>query len=252
MSGFDVVFVAGANFLRLYIYLEPASPIPRSTRIIHLDSHPEEVGKNYPVEVGLIGDPAAGLSALVDCLKDRIDRAAAQGRANRWSEQKKTLQQKLRGQLEEHAADRPMTSWTMMRALADRLPANIAVVEESLTSHGVLEQLAVVRDADALFAHRGWAARLGRGCALGVKLAWPNRPVVALIGDGSAPYGAQALWSAAHHQIPVTFIICKNQQYKILRNCGTVMNLPRLAAVVRAWTSCNRKSITSRWRRRSG
>ncbi len=51
-----------------------------------------------------------------------------------------------------------------------------------------------------------------------------------MLGDGAALYGIQGLWSAAHHKIPVTFVICNNAQYKILKVCGEVMDLPRLEA----------------------
>jgi len=67
------------------------------------------------------------------------------------------------------------------------------------------------------------------GCALGVKLAWPDRPALAILGDGAALYGIQALWTAAHQRIPVTFVICNNAQYRILKHCGKVMPLPRMA-----------------------
>jgi benzoylformate decarboxylase len=53
--------------------------------------------------------------------------------------------------------------------------------------------------------------------AIGVKLALPERPVLALIGDGSALYTAQALWTAAHDRIPVTFVILNNTSYRILK-----------------------------------
>jgi benzoylformate decarboxylase len=65
---------------------------------------------------------------------------------------------------------------------------------------------------------------------MGIKLAWPERPVLALLGDGSALYGIQGLWTAAHHRIPVTFLICNNAQYQILKHCGDVMPLPNMAA----------------------
>ena len=64
---------------------------------------------------------------------------------------------------------------------------------------------------------------------MGVKLAWPERPVVALLGDGAALYGIQGLWTAAHHHIPVTFIIANNTQYRILKISGDVMSLPQIA-----------------------
>ena len=110
------------------------------------------------------------------------------------------------------------------------LPADVAVVEEAITTHqNVFERLGALRDPAGFFAHRGWALGWGIGAAMGVKLAWPDRPVLALIGDGSAMYGIQGLWSAAHHNLGVTFVIANNSQYKILKVCGEVMNLPGLA-----------------------
>ena len=72
----------------------------------------------------------------------------------------------------------------------------------------------------------GW----GLNCAIGVKLAWPQRPVLALIGDGSAMYGIQGLWTAAHYRLPVTFVITNNTEYKILKNCAQVLKLPEACA----------------------
>jgi benzoylformate decarboxylase len=63
-------------------------------------------------------------------------------------------------------------------------------------------------------------------CAIGVKLAWPDRPVLAVIGDGSAMYGIQGLWTAAHYRIPVTFLITNNTEYRILKQCAQVLKLP--------------------------
>jgi thiamine pyrophosphate-dependent acetolactate synthase large subunit-like protein len=62
-----------------------------------------------------------------------------------------------------------------------------------------------------------------------VKLAWPDRPVLALLGDGASPYGIQGLWTAARHHIPVIFVIANNAQYKILKVAGGVMGLSQMA-----------------------
>ncbi len=118
----------------------------------------------------------------------------------------------------------------LMGAVARVLPANAAVVEEATTTtNGMLERLGVLRDPAGYFGHRGWALGWGMGCALGVKLAWPGRPVLALLGEGAALYGIQGLWSAAHHQIPATFVICNNAQYQILKHCSAKLPLPHMA-----------------------
>lgn len=68
------------------------------------------------------------------------------------------------------------------------------------------------------------------GCSLGVKLAWPERPVLAVIGEGAAMYGIQALWSAAHHKLNVTTVICNNAQYQILKAGAAGLGLPEARA----------------------
>lgn len=233
LRGHDVILAVGLNVLRLYIHREPEDPLPRDAKVIHLDSNPGEIAKNYPVEVGLPGDPASGLAeldSLIECGRTDPARALAGSRLRRWTERRAAETETLRGEIAGESATRPMTPLTFMNALAGVLPPDAAVVEEAPTSHrNVFERLGLLRDPYGFFAHRGWALGWGMGCALGVKLAWPDRPVLALVGDGAAGYGIQALWSAAHHCIPVTFVVAANAQYKILKVCGDVMGLPRLS-----------------------
>jgi len=72
-------------------------------------------------------------------------------------------------------------------------------------------------DPQSFFGLRGGGIGWGLPAAIGAKLALPHRPVVALIGDGSAMYTIQALWSAAHYRIPVVFVILNNTSYRILK-----------------------------------
>jgi benzoylformate decarboxylase len=124
-----------------------------------------------------------------------------------------------------------MTPLTFMDAVARVFPANGALVEEAVTTTNMtLERLGVLKDPTAYFGHRGWALGWALGAAMGIKLARPDRPVLALLGEGSALYGIQGLWTAAHYRIPVTFIICNNAQYQILKACAGELPLPRMAA----------------------
>jgi benzoylformate decarboxylase len=229
----DVIFAVGLNLLRLYIWNEPHSPIPERTRIIHLDINATEIGKNYPVDVALLGDVREGLRELFETLEPLFSSAHS-----RRAEERITI---CRGQKNEHLKDlrttidaerdcRPMTDHVLMDCLARAVPPDISFVEEATTTNQhLLERLGVLKDPSALFAHRGWALGWGIGCALGVKLAWPGRPVLALIGDGASLYGIQGLWTAARYHIPVTFVIANNTQYKILKVCGDLLPLPEMA-----------------------
>lgn len=230
LQEFDVILAVGMSLVRLYIYREPDRPLPDGARLIHLDNVPYEIGKNFPPEIGLIGDPKCGLAELEELVRGvGVDEKATQSRRGEYAALRRNEQRQLRDDIAAERSARPIAPRVLMQALADVLPKNVAVVEEAITTHqNVFERLGVLTDPQAFFAHRGWALGWGLGCTLGVKLAWPDRPVLGLIGDGSALYGIQALWSAAHHQLPVTYVIPNNSQYKILKVCGDVMSLPAL------------------------
>jgi benzoylformate decarboxylase len=179
-----------------------------------------------------VGDPKSGLAEIGELLRQgqtRDDGTRAEQRLRNWTDRRHAETAQLVTEIQSEADARPLSPLTFMNALARVLPPDVAVVEEAPTTHhNVFERLAVLNDPYGFFAQRGWALGWGIGCALGVKLAWPDRPVLALIGDGAACYGIQGLWSAALHGIPVTFVIAANAQYKILKVCGEVMNLPNM------------------------
>ena len=80
-----------------------------------------------------------------------------------------------------------------------------------------MRQLIRSDDPQSFFGLRGGGIGWGLPAAIGVKLALPQRPVVALIGDGSAMYTCQGLWTAAHDSVPVVFVIFNNASYRILK-----------------------------------
>ncbi len=233
LADFDVILAVGLDVLRLYIYREPARPIPEHARLIHLDADPWQIGKNYPVEVGLVSDPKTGLVELAQRLSEIQPPDQAQKAAERLqtsAAQRAAARESLLADIDAQMDRRPMTALAFMGALCRVLPSNGVVVEEAVTTHqNLLERLGVLKDPTGYLAHRGWALGWGLGSAIGVKLAWPDRPVVALLGDGAALYGIQGLWTAAHHHVPVTFLIANNAQYKILKISGDVMRLPQMA-----------------------
>jgi benzoylformate decarboxylase len=230
LDEFDVLLVTGMDLLRQYVYHEPTRAIPEHIRLVHLDENPWQIGKNCPVEVGLWGDTKAGLAELHSLLASTItlpQRQAAAERGRQRAALHAESRQKLRQQIEAERDLRPLSSLTLMDSLARVLRSDVAVVEEAVTTtNTVFERLGALKNTSGYFGHRGWALGWGLGCAIGAKLAWPDRPVLALLGEGAAMYGIQGLWSAAHHQLPVTFVICNNAQYQILKIGGRMLQLP--------------------------
>ena len=227
---FDVLLVTGMDLLRQYIYYEPARAIPEHLRLVHLDEDPWQLGKNYPVEVGVLGHTKESLAGLDEELRRAMNDAhlaAARQRAAHYADLHATTRDKFRTQVDSERNIRPLTPLGLMGALAGVLPPDVAVIEEAVTTtNTTFERLGVLKNTTGYFGHRGWALGWGLGVSLGVKLAWPDRPVLALLGEGAALYGIQGLWSAAHHRIPVTFVICNNAQYQILKIGAKGLSLP--------------------------
>jgi benzoylformate decarboxylase len=90
-------------------------------------------------------------------------------------------------------------------------------VQEAITAAVDLYRTIPANGPTDAYGPRGGGIGQGLPSAIGVKLAHPNRPVLAISGDGSSLYTIQALWSAAHHQVPVVFIILNNRAYRILK-----------------------------------
>src|SRR6185437_150578 len=98
------------------------------------------------------------------------------------------------------------------------LPANAIVVDEAITAGPDLARSLRFDRLGDYFGARGGGIGQALPGALGVKLAYPDRPVVALSGDGSAMYSIQALWTAAHHDLAVVFVVLDNREYRILKH----------------------------------
>lgn len=231
LAEFDVLLAVGIKLPQQYIYHKPARAVPEHVRIVQLDDNPWELGKNYPLAVGVIGHPRPSLAELAAELSGLLTaayRAEAKKRLARWKSESEKRRRSLAAKAESQWHMRPMTPLALMESLARILPRDAAVVEESPTTTmgGYFELRGALKNPDGHFAQRGWALGWGMGCALGVKLAWPERPVLAIIGDGSAMYAPQTLWSAARYRLPVTFVISNNGEYKILKDCAKVLHLP--------------------------
>ncbi|MCW5977275.1 MAG: thiamine pyrophosphate-binding protein [Bryobacteraceae bacterium] len=234
LAEFDVLLAAGVDLFQQYIYHEPSRPIPEGIRIVQVDVDPWEMAKNYPVEAGLLGHLKPALAELLVQLESLMtpeqvdaarDRCAARARAHA------AEREALRRKAEEQFDARPLTPLCLMHSLARVLPDDVAVVEEApTTTLGYLERSGLLRTGDGYFAHKGWALGWGLNCAIGVRLAWPGRPVLAVIGDGAALYGCQGLWTAARYRLPVTFVVANNRQYRILKEGARIMKVPGASA----------------------
>jgi benzoylformate decarboxylase len=215
----DLIFLVGGDFFREVFY-SPSSPWSHEVQLIQLENTPAQLTRNFHVDVGITADLKHGLNSLIEVittLSTDAHRMACKARRLSLNEVH-AGEVKKREQFIEGVRNRqPMHPACFVAALRDALPQDTVVVSEALTAELEVMGLLDLKDPGDFYGSRGGGIGQGLPGGIGVKLAHPDRPVVVLSGDGSSLFTLQTLWTAAHHNIPVIFIILNNRSYRILK-----------------------------------
>ncbi len=215
----DVLLVVGAAVFTQLIP-EPEPLVPETVRLIHVHLNPWELSKNYRTDVAMLADPKRALAELADTLervRTPAQRAAAEARATAVVERRRRAAEALARELERVRDRTPIAPLRLMQELAEHLPPGTCVYDESVTASEALARCLPVHEPGSYLRARGGGLGLGMPGTVGLKLARPDRPVVGVVADGAAMYTIQTLWTAAHHKVPVTWVICNNRSYRILK-----------------------------------
>jgi len=220
LAPYDLMLAIGCDILQMSVW-SPVDPLPPELEIIQIGLRDWEIGKNYPAKVALRHDVRETLDALVPLLIERggqtlKDRASA-GMKSLISANWSTNRAQSVQQASNKADVQPIEPQWLMMALSNQLTENCIVVDEGLTAAKSLLDFMPLRDRYSYFGMVSGGIGWGIAAAIGVQLAQPERRVVAVIGDGSSMYSPQALWTAAHLQLPITFVILNNRGYRILK-----------------------------------
>jgi benzoylformate decarboxylase len=220
LQPFDLVICVGADLLRMSVH-SPVDPLPPDMPVVHLSNRDWELGKNHATELAVCADVKETLRALLPVLAARSDASRAEGAAQRlrdlaarnWS----TRRAAARQQVQMPAPAAPIEPAWLMMTLGDVLPRDAIVVEEALTATPALSTFLDVRSPTGFYGLASGGLGFALPGAVGISLAHPGRPVVVAVGDGSAMYGLQALWSAAQQDLPITYLLINNGGYRILK-----------------------------------
>ncbi len=215
----DVLFSVGGDLFTLSLP-SPVEPVPKHLTVIHLDIDPWELGKNDPAKVAILGDPKATLPEITAAVRARMTSGARMRARERFEAAAKAIaaaRDELKAQARAAFDCSPVEPSALLHAIGEMLPRDAVVIDEAISSSRGMRELIRSDDEQSFFGLRGGGIGWGLPAAIGVKLALPDRPVVALIGDGSAMYTCQALWTAAHERIGAIFVILNNSSYRILK-----------------------------------
>src|SRR3989441_441534 len=224
----DSVLIVGANVFTWFLHTEGA-PFRPELSVVQVDDDPWEIGRSYPVSLGIVADPRETLVELTKALATTLTdaaRTAARARAETIGRGRAEIVARVRAAAEAESQRTPIGQAYLMHALASLLPRDAVVVDESATSLPFVLRSMPFATPASFFGSKTGTLGWGMGAAIGVQLALPGRKVVATIGDGSVMYAPQALWTAARYRLPITYIVPNNTSYAILKSGMLSLDLP--------------------------
>jgi benzoylformate decarboxylase len=215
----DLICSVGADIFTMATYAD-LDPLPPGKRLIQLNVDTWQLGKNYPFDIALWGDARATLAEMVAELGARLspqEKERALARTERHALAKAETLKAVERQAAAEAERQPMTGAALMNILVRLTPDDAIIVDESATT-GITLRAFLSRREVTYYGLKGGGLGWGLPASIGVAFAQPERPVIALLGDGGAMYTMQGLWTAAHHRAKVVFVICNNRQYRIVKH----------------------------------
>src|SRR5437868_3695865 len=220
LAPYDLIIALGGDPLRMSVYSE-IDPLPDGLSIVQIGLVDHDLARNYGADIALKADVRETLRALVPALKtaggSALQARSKQGldalASKNWTARRKPLVE----QISKHANTSPIDPDWLALQVVEAMPDNAILVDEGLTSSRQMNALRAHRDRYGYHALASGGIGWGLPASVGVSMANPDRPVVCFSGDGSAMYSIQALWTAAHHKLPLTVVIVNNGGYRIIK-----------------------------------
>jgi benzoylformate decarboxylase len=197
LAGHDLILVIGAPVFTYHV--EGEGPhVPQDAALFHITEDP--VAASWSP----VGDTVVASVRLA--LRDILERSQA---PKRQAPAPRPAPPVL-------LAKDPMSAEFVMQTLAAERPADSIVVEESPTARQPMQAYLPFDRPDSFYTMASGGLGFSLGAAIGIALAEREKRIIALIGDGSAMYAIQGLWSAAQNRLPIVFIILNNKRYAAL------------------------------------
>lgn len=211
----DCVLMLGGPFFE-EVWFTPGSPFPVGAKVIQVEESTDRLAKNNTLTLGMVAGMKPALEELAASVKP--DATAAAARVKALTAQKEQEREAHQSRIARASARRPMAMSVMMETLANAVPDDTIFAEEAITANLDFAKSVNIAGTGHYFSGRGGGIGQGLAGAIGVAVGNPDKRTVCVSGDGSAMYSIQALWTAAHHNLPITFVILCNREYRVLKH----------------------------------
>jgi len=213
LEGHDVIVVIGAPMFRYYPHVA-GSYIPDGSRLFHITDDPAEAGR-APVGDSVLADAGRACAML-------LERVPASDRTPPATQPRPSAPE----------LGSVISADALYHAIEEARPADSIIVQGSLSTLKALRQRLPTRSNRSFFSMSSGVLGYGLAGAVGVAFAerdkGSNRKVIGIVGDGSANYVIQSLWTAAQHRLPILFVIPCNHAYNILKSFSGLLETPNV------------------------
>jgi benzoylformate decarboxylase len=212
----DLVLMVGGPFFE-EVWYAPGSPFPKGCKVLQIEPAPSRLAYNFAVDAGVVADVDSALEALWQTTTG-VNGAEARARQEKFRTQKQADDAAQKARVEKAWSRTPTSMARAMAEIRNGAPDNVVVVDETITANLDLFKTFTFAGPGDYYSGRGGGIGQGVAGAIGVAVAEPKRPILCLSGDGSSMYSIQALWTAAHHDLPIVFVILANREYRVLKH----------------------------------
>jgi benzoylformate decarboxylase len=227
LGRFDCMLGLGGKTLVAIVYTA-RDPIPENITFYHISEDGNDLCHNDAPKLGIVGNVRATLEVLAAELERTVSPEIVETNVRSARESKQALQRALRDQAEKAAQEAEIRPIVAAREILRSLADGTFVVDEAPCANAFTQPMHRSTAARQYFHNRGGTLGWGMPAAVGVSLANDKAPVLCVVGDGSALYSPQALWSAVHEKTPVVFVVLNNGEYGILKEF--MLNQPQYNA----------------------
>ena len=203
------------------VWFDYGGLMPEGAKTIQLCSAASRAAFKFPVTLALLGDLKTSIDSIIGHLKTTASKAyeadaVARNEALAATHLANVTASEAR--LKTQWDYQPMTPARAILEISSAIPKGTIVVDESITASVEIAAGFDFSSPGDYYGGRGGGIGQGIPGALGVKVAHKTRPVLCTSGDGSAMYSIQALWTAAHHELAIVFVIFSNKEYRVLKH----------------------------------
>ena len=215
LSSNDLVLMVGGPFFE-EVWYAAGSPFAAGTKVLQIEPGASRLAYNFSLDAGVLADVGAALEALDAALT--VDAAAAKKRSEALKAQREAEDAAQKARVEKAWSRSPTSMARAMAEIRAGAPNDVVVVDETITANLDLFKTFSFSGPGDYYSGRGGGIGQGLAGAIGVAVAQTKRPILCVSGDGSSMYSIQALWTAAHHDLPIVFIILANREYRVLKH----------------------------------